>query len=251
MCGQCFRWQEIEDGVFCGVVNDKSARIWQTRENIFLEELKNCNLDFWSSYFALNRDYEFLETALKKIPVLKLAYKFSPGIRILKQDPWETLISFIISQNNNIKRIKGLIDKLCRLAGTPIDDEVYAFPSAEQLANLTLEDLKKVGVGFRARYILSAANRVLTGRLELGKLGTKSSDFAKAALMKIDGVGPKIAACVLLYGFGRYNVAPVDVWIRRGLLKYFPNGWPREFEGFEGIAQQYLYNYLRKNYEPG
>ncbi|GHU84520.1 8-oxoguanine DNA glycosylase [Clostridia bacterium] len=245
-CGQCFRWNEDSEGSFWGIAGERYAKITQVDKALFVEEFgKESNPSFWQKYFSLDEDYRIIESKLKKSSILKAAYEFSSGIRILKQDPWETLISFIISQNNNIKRIKGIINRLSELAGTEICDSVYAFPRPDQLIKLGIEDLKSIGSGFRARYISSAAKLVTEGVVDLQSLDSMSDETALSVLMKIDGVGPKVGACVLLYGMGRKAQAPVDVWIKRGLLRYFPNGWPAEIKGIEGVAQQYLYNYLR------
>ncbi|MDR2817315.1 MAG: DNA-3-methyladenine glycosylase 2 family protein [Oscillospiraceae bacterium] len=245
-CGQCFRWNEDSDGSFCGVVGKKYARLTQCGKELFVEEFGGrSSACFWQKYLALDEDYRIIESKLMKIPILKAAYEFSPGIRILRQDVWETLISFIISQNNNIKRIKGIINRLSKLAGTEICDGVYAFPKPDQLVKFDIEDLRSVGSGFRARYISSAARLVAEGVVDLPGIGLMSDEAARCVLTKISGVGPKVSACVLLYGLGRKAWAPVDVWMKRGLLKYLPDGWPAEVKGVEGVAQQYLYNYLR------
>jgi N-glycosylase/DNA lyase len=245
-CGQCFRWNADSEGSFFGVVGERCAKLTQCGKELFVEEFgEGSRACFWRKYLALDEDYRIIESKLMGIPILKMAYEFSPGIRILRQDPWETLISFIISQNNNIKRIKGIINRLSRLAGTEICDGVYAFPKPDQLARLDIEDLRSIGSGFRAKYISSAARLVTEGVVDLPRLGSMSDEVACSVLMKIDGVGPKVSACVLLYGFGRRAQVPVDVWMKRGLLRYLPDGWPAEVKGVEGVAQQYLYNYLR------
>jgi N-glycosylase/DNA lyase len=245
-CGQCFRWNEDSGGSFCGVVGGKYAKLTQCGRELSVEAFgERSSSRFWRRYLALDEDYRVMESKLMEIPILKAAYEFSPGIRILRQDPWETLISFIISQNNNIKRIKGIINELSKLAGTEILDGAYAFPSPDQLVSLNIEDLRSVGSGFRAKYISSAARLVTQGVVDLLGLDSMSDEAACSMLMKIDGVGPKVSTCVLLYGMGRKAQAPVDVWIKRGLLRYFSEGWPAQVKGIEGVAQQYLYNYLR------
>ncbi|GHV30216.1 8-oxoguanine DNA glycosylase [Clostridia bacterium] len=245
-CGQCFRWNENSENSFWGVAGKRYAKITQVGKELFVEEFGGKpDPRFWQRYLALDEDYRDIESKLKKNPILKVAYELSPGIKILRQDPWETLISFIISQNNNIKRIKGIINRLSELAGTEICEGIYAFPRPDQLIELGISDLRSVGSGFRARYISSAAKLVTESVVDLQNLDSMSDEAALSVLIKIDGVGPKVGACVLLYGMGRKAQAPVDVWIKRGLLRYFPNGWPVEIKGVEGVAQQYLYNYLR------
>ena len=193
----------------------------------------------------------FRETLSALHPVLKEACSYAPGIRILRQEPWEALCSFIISQNNNIPRIKGIIERLCGLSGQPIlcgAETVYAFPTAEQLAACTPEDLVPVRAGFRAKYLLDAARRVSTGQLDLNALYTASLEDARSALMTIHGVGPKVADCVLLYGLHHTCCFPMDVWMKRA-VQLLPGISPESLGCTAGIAQQYLFHYARMHPE--
>lgn len=198
----------------------------------------------WAPYFDLERDYSAVCRTLASDPVLVSAIAFAPGLHLLRQEPWEALCSFILSQNNNIPRIRGIIARLCALFGEPVDGG-FAFPVPERLAELTENDLAPIRSGFRAKYVLDAAQRVASGQLDLGALSGMPLEEARAALRTIRGVGPKVAECALLYGCGRVECFPVDVWIRRVLDCLYPQGFPAGFGPIAGIAQQYLFHYAR------
>ena len=173
--------------------------------------------------------------------MVRNALNSAKGIRILRQDRWETLCSFIISQNNNIPRIKGIIGRLCEAFGERIDGG-YAFPSADRIASLTEEQLAPIRSGFRARYILDAARRVTDGRTDLDAVSAMIYDDAKKYLMQIKGVGNKVADCVLLFGYGFFDAFPKDVWIKRVIEKYYGENFDESiFKPYGGIAQQYLF----------
>lgn len=246
-CGQCFRWEEQVDGSYLGIVKNSVVKASQTGNILKLEELSqnSINKEDWQEYFGFDTDYVAIESKLKSDDLLARAYKLSPGIRILKQDPWEALISFIISQNNNIPRIKKIIKSLCQVAGQEIISGVFKFPTPQQILNLSNEELESIKSGFRAKYIKNAAELVVNGTVNLKELAAKLNDEVLNELMKIKGVGVKVGSCVLIYGFNKLNVVPVDVWVKRGIGKYFKNGWPEEVKGLEGVAAQYLYNFVR------
>ncbi len=246
-CGQCFRWEEQTDGSYLGIVKNSVVKASQTGNVLKLEELSqnSINKEDWQEYFGFDTDYVTIESKLKSDDLLARAYKLSPGIRILKQDPWEALISFIISQNNNIPRIKKIIKSLCQVAGQKIISGVFKFPTPQQILNLSDEKLESIKSGFRAKYIKNAAELVMNNTVELKMLAAKPNDKALEELMQIKGVGVKVGSCVLIYGFNKLNVVPVDVWVKRGIDKYFKNGWPEEVKGLEGVAAQYLYNFVR------
>ena len=195
-------------------------------------------LDKWVDYFDLNTDYSRLKELFSQDPTLKKACAFAGGIRLLRQDSWECLVSFIISQNNNIPRIKGIIDRLCEHYGG-------LFPTAQQLAEETPDSLGYLRSGFRAKYICDAAQRVASGKTDLAQIATAPIDEARAALKEIKGVGPKVAECVLLFGMHRTEAFPVDVWIKRVMAEYYPDGFPEFAARDAGIAQQYLFHYIR------
>ncbi len=245
-CGQCFRWDEREDGSFFGVVQNKTLTLKQENDTLTLFDTSKTDfLDFWQEYFDFNLNYTEIKSFLSKDEVMQKASTFAGGIHILKQDPWETLCSFIISQNNNIPRIKGIVSRLCETFGDKITDGVYSFPSYEVIANQTVETLAPLRSGFRAKYILDAAKKLQSGEVSIERIKTADFSNAKEELMKILGVGTKVADCALLYGFYRLEAFPEDVWIKRAMASLYPNGLPEEYTSYAGIAQQYLFHYVR------
>ena len=246
LCGQCFRFKENEDGSFSGVAEDKELKVKQAQGVLsFYTDEQSFN-SFWRNYFDLDLDYSKIKKELSKLhPVLKEAADFAPGIRILRQAPFEALISFIISQNNNIKRISGIVERLCTICGREIRVGVYAFPKASELSRFTAEDLAPIRSGFRARYIADAVDKVCSGEVDLESLKDLSYDDAKSELMKITGVGVKVADCVLLYGFHKLEGFPLDVWMKRAMNTLFDGLDGRTFGKYAGIAQQYIFHYAR------
>ena len=176
---------------------------------------------------------------------MKSASEYGKGIRVLNQEPWETLCSFIISQNNNIKRIKGIIARLCENFGNETENG-YTFPAPEKLACLTPEDLSELRAGFRAKYIIDAAQKVTSGEVDLKKLRNLSTDEARAELMKIKGVGPKVADCALLFSHKHISAFPKDVWIKRAMQVLFRGDLPEIAKPYAGIVQQYIFFYARE-----
>lgn len=245
-CGQAFRWEEKEDGRWKGTAYGRYLELEKLGDgtvvlyNVTQEDFSN----IWRGYFDLDRDYEKIIKIISENETLKNAAEYSYGIRILNQEPWETLCSFIISQNNNIKRIKGIISRLCENFG---EDKggFYAFPSAEKIAALTVEDLAPLRSGFRAKYILDAARKVSSGEVKLDALRNMPTDDARAELMKITGVGPKVADCVLLFSLGHIDAFPKDVWIKRAMETLFGGELPEIAKPYAGIAQQYIFFYAR------
>lgn len=250
-CGQCFRWQKTTGG-YTGIFKGNELTISQNENEIII---KNTNInDFkkiWCEYFDFETDYKKIGENISTLhPILKKAYKECSGIRILKQEPWETLCSFIISQNNNIPRIKKIIKSLCDLFGNKIENsEEKSFPSAQIISKLSLEDLTPIKSGFRAKYILDAAQKVDSDIVNFEKIKDMDYSKAKNTLMKIKGVGPKVADCVLLYGFHKLEAFPEDVWIKKVMNTFFKNESPKIFGKYAGIAQQYLYHYSRMHPE--
>lgn len=243
-CGQSFRWVKNEDGIWCGIAGGNYLKLKQEGEDVTLyntsPELYN---DFWKTYFDLERDYKGI-IARYDDESLKTACMAYPGIRILKQDEWEAICSFIISANNNIPRIKGIIERLCENFGEKTEYG-YTFPSAEKIAKLQVEDLSVIRSGFRAKYIIDAAQKIFSKEVDIEKIKELPFDAAKTELLKIKGVGEKVAQCALLYGFGRIEAFPVDVWVKRIVEELYPNGLPECIKGTEGIAQQYLFHWRR------
>ena len=245
-CGQAFRWSEKSHGIWHGVAFGKAVDISQ-KENSLIISGDICEGDekIWANYFDLGRDYSSICENLKNDSHLKTAIESYPGIRILRQDSWEALCSFIISQNNNIPRIKGIIERLCTHFGEDLGNGDFSFPSAEKLASLTVEDLAPLRSGFRAKYIIDAAQKVTNGEVDLEKLSHCDIDEAREELIKIKGVGAKVTECTLLYGCGRVDAFPVDVWVRRIMQELYPEGLPECTKDVEGIAQQYLFHWRR------
>lgn len=245
-CGQCFRWSENENGSFSGIVGGKCATLIQGEGSVTLCGINEQDIPFWQEYFDLSTDYSEMIQRLSQDKTLALACKGSGGIRILKQEPFETLISFIISQNNNIPRISGIISRLCESFGEKIEGG-YSFPTAQQLHDVTPEDLAPLRAGFRARYICDAVAKVNSGEVDLAEINALALDEAREKLKTIVGVGDKVADCVLLFGFGKRDAFPRDVWVKRLMAEFYPDGLPECTKGIEGIAQQYLFDYVRNN----
>ena len=205
--------------------------------------------DIWYDYFDLALDNGKRRNEISRLhAVLCEAAKYAPGIRILRQEPYQALCTFIISQNNNIKRIKGIVQRLCEYFGEKIEGG-YAFPTAEKMAQLTPDDLAPLRAGFRNRYLIDAAQKVASGAVDLEKCRYCDYDEARAELMKITGVGVKVADCTLQFGLHRIEAFPVDVWMKRAMEKLFPNMKPEDFGEYAGIAQQYIFHYSRMHPE--
>ncbi|MGN0602039.1 MAG: DNA-3-methyladenine glycosylase family protein [Oscillospiraceae bacterium] len=242
-CGQAFRWNKIDRDTYQGYFfntplliksenkKDGIFRLYNTNE----DELKN----IWCSYFDFETDYGSLKKRFAEDETLSKACEYAGGIRILKQNSWEALSSFIISQNNNIPRIKGIIGRLC--------DHYNSYPEPAKMASETVESLSYLRSGFRAKYIIDAVSKVNSGELNLEHIKSMPIEDARKALMSIKGVGPKVAECVLLFGMYRTEAFPIDVWVKRVMERWYPNGLPECTKGFEGIAQQYLFHYIRTN----
>ncbi len=242
-CGQAFRWR-ARDGGFSGVAFGRYLFLTQKGDEV---TLYNTTLDdyecIWRRYFDFDRDYGEIIRGYND-EYLKTACKEYPGIRILRQEPWETVCSFIISANNNIPRIKGIIERLCECYGEKIGGG-YAFPEACTLAELSPEALAPVKAGFRAKYIIDAAQKFTSGEVDPKRIEGADFETAKEELLKIKGVGEKVAQCALLYGFGRVEAFPRDVWVKRIESELYPEGLPECIKGTEGIAQQYLFHWRR------
>ena len=244
-CGQCFRWEAEGDGWYHGVVSRRFCRAKQMPDGLLLEHAAEGDEPFWRNYFDLEVSYAAIRERLCRDRRLARAAAFAPGIRVLRQEPWETLCSFIISQNNNLGRIKGIVARLCDGFGDELSVGIHAFPRPEQLAGHTEKDLAPLRAGWRAGYLLDAADKVASGELDLDEIARMPLDDARAALQTIRGVGPKVAECALLYGFGRRECFPMDVWMKRAMKQLFPKGLPRCARADAGIAQQYIFHYAR------
>lgn len=246
-CGQAFRWSQNENGVWSGIAFDKYIELYEKDGDIIISGSTKDDFDaLWANYFDLRRDYGQIIKDVSVNETVKKAAEYSSGIRLLNQDSWEALCSFIISQNNNIPRIKGIVERLCENFGDKINGG-YTFPRAETIAKLTVDDLAVIRSGFRAKYIIDAAQKVTSGEINLGELRHTDYDAAREILMTIKGVGPKVADCVLLYGLSRIEAFPRDVWIKRALQQMFDGELPECAVRYAGIVQQYIFHYIRNN----
>ena len=242
-CGQAFRLT-LKDNIWQGVAYGKFLEIEQAENELIFY---NCTEEdynlIWKNYFDFDLDYGKIVSSYDD-KYLATAVKEYNGIRILRQEPWEALCSFIISQNNNIPRIKGIIERLCDNFG---DGEIgkKSFPSAKKLSKLTVEDLAPLRAGFRAKYIIDASQKVANGEIDFEKILNSPIEFGREELQKIKGVGAKVAECTLLYGFHKIEAFPIDVWVKRIMAEMYPDGLPECTKGTEGIAQQYLFHWRR------
>lgn len=252
-CGQCFRWNKNNDETYTGVVGNSVITV--KAEGDFFE-FDTDNQTLINTYFDFENDYSEIKNKLIfKDDVLAKAIPKGYGIRILKQEPWETLISFIISANNNIPRIKKIIESLCFNFGKKIElnnKVFYTFPDADTINSLTIEDLDIIKSGFRAKYILDAAAKVFNKEIDLDAVYSMNTDEAREYLKQIKGVGNKVADCILLFAYQKYDVFPKDVWIKKVLNdlygveeKNFDDFVINHFGELAGFAQQYLFFYMR------
>lgn len=262
-CGQCFRWNKQEDGSYIGVALGRALKITQTDEAVVLYDTTPDDFEkFWFNYFDLDRDYAKIREKLSFDEKLSGAFEFGSGIRLLRQQLWECVVSFIISASNNIPRIKKIVELFCRNFGdeiTYMGEVYYTFPTPEKTAALTLEELQVIRAGFRDKYILDAAEKFLSDpQMSFEYLNSASSSEAKNVLMRINGVGSKVADCVLLFGLGKYDCFPIDVWMKRIMEYCYFGQAPQDvktiaafaaehFKELGGFAQQYLFFYAREN----
>ena len=245
-CGQAFRWKQLENGDWHGVAFGKALTLTQTEDEIILHGTSDADFEqIWKLYFDLDRDYASLCRRFCDDEYLSAATNKYYGIRILHQEPWEALCSFIISQNNNIPRIKGIIERLCQTLGEPLGNGDFTFPSAQKIASAGAEALAPLRAGFRVKYIIDAAEKVAAGEIDFEKIYSSSLEEGRDELIKIKGVGEKVAQCALLYGFGKVDAFPIDVWVKRIMAELYPDGLPECTEGVRGIAQQYLFHWKR------
>lgn len=258
--GQCFRWFRQPDGSYTGMVGGEVLNVSQHEgEILFKGTDANRFRRFWHDYFDLGRDYGKVKNDLGSDAVLKKAVNFGWGIRILRQDIWEILISFIISANNRIPMIMKVIENICRMYGERIEGEGehYAFPAPDRLAESQKEKLEMCRAGFRCKYIKKAAQMVCDGEVDIYGLRNLSAQQAREELKKIPGVGDKVADCVLLYSGTKYDIFPTDVWIKRIMetlyfkrpasIKEIHRFAYDRFGDLAGFAQQYLFYYARLN----
>lgn len=252
LCGQAFRWDEFEGG-FRGFAGKYPCYIYFQNVDLHIKPLADIeNFDefaaFMWHYLSLDVDYGALKKQFSQDETMAKAIDYAKGIRVLNQPFFETLITFIISQNNNIPRIKKIVDSIAQTYGTK-QGEMYAFPSAEALKNIGVEEYNLLKMGFRSKYVFDAVNKITNGEIDGEKIKQMDYEQAQKYLMQIKGVGPKVADCVLLFSCEKYESFPKDVWINRALEQLFPKGLPQCIKGYEGIAQQYIFYYARFNLE--
>jgi N-glycosylase/DNA lyase len=258
-CGQCFRWNETEDNTYIGVVRDKVLEVELKDGDLYIYNITIDDFyDRWMDYFDLARDYNSIQRQLEGDEVLKKAIPHGKGIRLLNQDEWETLISFIISSNKNIPHIKIIVEKLCQSYGDKLEyrgKTYYTFPTPQQLSNLSIDEIAQSKCGYRAKFIHSAIERVNTGKINLYSLKELPIEQTIKQLISLYGVGPKIADCVMLFSMGKFEAFPTDVWVKRVMeyfyfqedasikdIKMFAN---KKWGKLAGYAQQYLFHYAR------
>ena len=265
-CGQCFRWDEETDGSYTGIVKENVISVKKVDNDVIFSSFGADNLEtLVIDYFDLNRNYEEIKSKLSQIDeFLENSIKYGSGIRILNQDLWETIISFIISANNNIPRIKGIINRMSQKYGTQIDwkgKSYYTFPTVENLAKATVQDLRALGLGFRDIRVFETTHKILNKEVDLEKMHNEpDTKKVRDILLTLSGVGPKVADCILLFStLKRFDVFPIDVWVRRVMNElYIKNSdetkvnkkeieklAAEKFGNLEGIAQQYLFYWKR------
>lgn len=266
-CGQCFRWNKEEDNSYTGVFGNNVINVSKNKNGILFKGVcENDIINTIIDYFDLDRDYTSIKNKLSKIDNnLKESIKFGEGIRILNQDLWETIISFIISANNNIPRIKGIIERLSKEYGKKIEfkDKVYyTFPTPEELKDVSVEEYRKLGLGFRDVRLYETTKMILNKEVDIDNLhNIKDTNEIRNELLKLMGVGEKVADCILLFStLKRFDVFPIDVWVRRVMNDLYIHKddekkvtkreiqelAKNKFGNLEGLAQQYLFYWRRE-----
>lgn len=265
-CGQCFRWNLQEDGSYTGVIKHGVLNVKKENSNIIFKGMLDSDIKkAIEDYFDLKTDYEKLKRILSKVDInMKKSIEYGYGIRILNQDLWECIISFIISANNNIPRIKGIIERISKKCGKKVifnKEDYYLFPTPEELSVLNVQDLRDLGLGFRDKRVFTTTKMILEKQVDLYKLEQMSnSEDIRNELLKLDGVGPKVADCIMLFSLKRFDVFPIDVWVRRVMNELYIKNEDEtkvnkkqiekiavdKFGNLAGIAQQYLFYWKRE-----
>lgn len=263
-CGQCFRWNKEEDGSYTGVIKNSVINVKKLGKNVEFTGVCDRNIkEICEEYFNLQTNYEAIKEKLSNIDIyLKNSIEYGNGIRILKQDLWETLLSFIISANNNIPRIKTIIERIAKKYGNRIEYRnkiYYTFPTPEMLQNASIDNFRGLGLGFRDVRIYETVQRTLKGEIDLEKLKREeNTEVLRKKLLEIPGVGPKVADCVMLFALNRFDVFPVDVWVKRVISELYFNKKEqtpnvihefaeKQYGNLAGLAQQYLFYWRREN----
>ena len=266
-CGQCFRWNVEENGSYTGVFGHNVLNVKKENDEVIFEGICEGNIkETVEYYFDLKRDYKKIKDELSKIDDnMKTSIEYGQGIRILNQDLWETIISFIISANNNIPRIKGIIERLSKKYGTETEykgKKYYTFPTAKELKDVRVEDYRSLGLGFRDIRLYETTKMILENKVDLDKLKENSNTIeVREELLTLSGVGPKVADCILLFSdLKRFEVFPIDVWVRRVMndlyikqedetkvsKKQIEQLASKKFGNLAGLAQQYLFYWRRE-----
>ena len=265
-CGQCFRWNKEDDGSYTGVFKGNVLNVQKNGDIVIFKGICKGNIeDICREYFDLDTNYEEIKNILSKVDNnLKESIKYGEGIRILKQDLWETIISFIISANNNIPRIKKIIERISKEYGEKIiwnGEEYYTFPNPQSLSKASVEDLRALGLGFRDKRVYETTRMILNKEIDLEKLQEiKDSNVLREELNKLPGVGDKVADCIMLFSMKRFDVFPVDVWVRRVMNELYIKNEDEskvdkkqirslaesKYGNLAGIAQQYLFYWKRE-----
>ncbi len=269
-CGQCFRWNKQKDGSYTGIFRDNVLNVKQEKDKVIFQGMCEGNIqEEVIKYFDLNTDYEKIKKDLSKVDEpLKNSIDYGNGIRLLNQDLWETIISFIISANNNIPRIKKIIEKLAKQYGRKIkwqEKIYYTFPTPTELSKATVAALRELGLGFRDKRVYETTKMIMSNQIDLTKLEKlaekKQTKEVRELLLTLPGVGPKVADCIMLFSTLKcLDVFPIDVWVRRVMNElYFK--LPEEsklkrtqiealakekYGDLAGIAQQYLFYWKRE-----
>lgn len=264
-CGQCFRWNREEDGSYTGIFKNNVLNVKKEENNIRFEGICEGNIEeVIIDYFDLNTDYEKIKETLSNIDeYLKTSIEYGKGIRILNQDLWETIISFIISANNNIPRIKGIIDRISKKYGNKITykgKEYYTFPDMKALGRASVEDLRALGLGFRDKRIYETTKMFLNKEITLEELeNEKNVEVLREKLLTLSGVGGKVADCIMLFSLKKFSVFPIDVWVRRVMNELYIKEEDEnkvsktliqtlakeKYSDLAGLAQQYLFYWKR------
>ena len=261
-CGQCFRWLKEEDNSYTGVVQGRVINVKKENDLIIFDNTNKEDFEnIWFDYFDLGRDYTEIKNQLRVMDEhLEKATEFGKGIRILQQDGWEMLISFIISANNRIPMIQRAINNLSERYGKFIDEyrgkKYYAFPTPEELSKVSVEDIRACQTGFRDKYIKSVVDYVNENNEDVLSYRKLDTSECIKELVKFNGVGPKVADCIALFGMQKYDTFPVDVWVKRVMEEFYVEdnlSLPKirkfaldKFGDLAGFAQQYLFYYARE-----
>lgn len=249
--GQCFRMYEVEENVFNVLSSDKMLRVTMINNDTYDFDCSEKEFKYYHHYFDLSDSYgKYSKICKSNDKFLKKCIDFSKGLRILNQDKFEMIISFIISQRKSVKAIQTSIERMCKLSGKAIKNKYgtfYSFPNAKEILKLSKAQLLSCGMGYRTDYIVDFCKDYIAGKYDLEKMDKMSDDELIETLLTIKGVGIKVASCVALFAYHRMSICPVDVWIGRVLDKKYNGKIPKEYEKYAGMIQQYWFNYTRIN----